>query len=81
VNDSRAFFVPPDGSKEGWSESDEGDGRRDQFIAWLHKHRYSDGSGPLKWVEVRVSDDDLDLAIERHYRSPDADGNTIGELR
>ena len=31
VNGTVTFFIPPDGSKEGWSESDEGDSRREQL--------------------------------------------------
>ena len=67
TNNSRSFLVPPDGSKEGWNESNAGDERRDQFIAYLRSLRYADGSSPLAWVEVRVSDDDNQLKIERSY--------------
>lgn len=66
-NGSQSFFVPPDGSKEGWEESIVGDSRRDVFVAWLLAQRYEDGSSPLQWVEVRVSDDDHDLVIERSH--------------
>ena len=67
INSSRAFFVPPDGSKEGWPESDAADLVRDSFILWLRAQCYEDGSSPLKWIEVIVSDDELELSIERSY--------------
>ncbi|CAB4188127.1 hypothetical protein UFOVP1165_20 [uncultured Caudovirales phage] len=67
-NDSRSFFIPPDGSKEGWDESEDGDMRRDEFVQYLIEQAYEDGSSPLKWVEVRVSDDELDMRIERSHK-------------
>ena len=72
VNGSRSFLVPPDGSKEGWPESDAGDARRAEFIAYLNGTKYEDGSSPLKWVEVRVSDYDHELTIERSHITPDS---------
>jgi len=56
TNGYRSFFVPPDGSKEGWEDSDAGDNRRDAFIAWLeeaYKRRLW-----CTWVEVQFGDDD-----------------------
>jgi hypothetical protein len=45
VNGYRSFIVPPDGSKEGWEESVEGDERRALFLAWMKEsefgYRYS----------------------------------------
>lgn len=35
MNGYASFFVPPDGSKEGWKDSQDGDNERDRFIAWL----------------------------------------------
>lgn len=66
VNGERSFFIPPDGSKEGWEESDAGDVRRDEFIAWLRAQCYEDGSSPLTWVEVQYGDDDLVSKVLRH---------------
>jgi len=65
INMGGTFIIPPDGSKEGWSTSDDGDYRRSQFIAWLETTRYEDGSGPLDWVEIQYGDDDLDTRIVR----------------
>lgn len=58
VNGIRSFFVPPDGSKEGWAESDDGDARRAEFLAWLKGVKHNDGSSPLAWVEVQFADDE-----------------------
>lgn len=46
------FFIAPDGSKEGWEESDAGDRFRDTVIARLRQDDYDDGSSPWAWVEV-----------------------------
>ena len=39
VNSVRAFLVGPDGSKEHWDESDQGDRHRAEFVAWLRTQR------------------------------------------
>ncbi len=57
VNDVRSFFCPPDGSKEGWPESDNGDESRNAFVLWLKAQEYEDGSSPVKWIEVQYGDD------------------------
>lgn len=52
VNGYRSFCIFPDGSKEGWCESYEGNAQRDAFIGWLREQAYEDGSSPLSWAEV-----------------------------
>lgn len=59
------FFVGPDGSKEGWKTSDDGDERRDRFIVWLDMQRHEDGSTSLDWVEVQYGDDNHETCIVR----------------
>lgn len=66
VNGYRTFCVVPDGSKEGWSESDSGDGRRDAFVAYCEGTRYGDGSGPLDWAEVQYGDEERETLVVRH---------------
>lgn len=66
TNGVRAFFIPPDGSKEGWEESDQGNDNRSKFLAALEKFRYDDKSTPLDWVEVQFGDDDGETKIGRH---------------
>lgn len=58
INGYSSFFVPPDGSKEGWDESDVGDSRREKFRDWLDDQRYFDGSSSYGWVEVEYGGDD-----------------------
>lgn len=59
TNDYRSFAVFPDGSKEGWATSDDGDRERTEYIAWLRTQEYDDGSSPLSWALVQFGDDDL----------------------
>ncbi|MDD7813722.1 hypothetical protein PP713_14220 [Mycobacterium sp. CSUR Q5927] len=65
ANEYYSFLVAPDGSKEGWDESDAGDRRRDELIAWLDEQRYEDGSTSLAWVEVQFGDGELHTEIVR----------------
>ena len=70
MNGYFSFMVPPDGSKEGWEESDEGDAARDALVAWLDAKRYEDGSTALDWVEVQFGDDDKESIVTRHSDEP-----------
>ncbi len=47
TNSYSSFFVAPDGSKDGWEESNEGDARRAKFVAYLKSTQ-----GSPYWVEV-----------------------------
>ncbi len=58
VNGYQSFFIPPDGSKERWDASDEGNRRRDEFIKWLKSRK-----ALVDWVEVQFGDDKGILAI------------------
>jgi hypothetical protein len=66
VNHYYTFFVPTDGSKEGWPDSDQGDERRVTFVEWLNHQRYEDQSSPFKWAEVQYGDDERDNRMLRH---------------
>lgn len=75
VNADRSFCVFPDGSKEGWHDSNDGDERRDALVAWLQKNEfvYDDGSSPFAWVEVAYGNDDAKAEVTRdawHHPSP-----------
>ena len=59
INGERSFFIPPDGSKEGWTESDAGDKRRDALIAWLKRHPV------VSWVEVLFADEQAPPTVTR----------------
>jgi len=58
TNGCCTFCIVPDGSKEGWSTSYEGDDARLQFIAWMNHNRHECGSSSLQWVEVFYGNDD-----------------------
>lgn len=70
VNHYGTFLIPPDGSKEGWQTSDEGDHRRDAFVAWLDQQRDEDGGSALDWAEVFYGDDDGESIVVRHTDAP-----------
>ena len=67
TNGQSSFFIAPDGSKEGWATSDNGDNARKEFLDWLQKaDKYCD------YVEVSFGGDD---EHERIVRSKDTDLN------
>lgn len=66
VNFYRTFLIGPDGSKEGWEASDQGDAQRDAYVEWLDSQAYEDGSTALKWAEVQFGDDEGDNLVTRH---------------
>lgn len=52
ANGQCTFFIAPDGSKEGWSPSDNADSARAEFVKWLKNESDCD------FVEVRFGGDD-----------------------
>jgi hypothetical protein len=65
VNGYSTFFIPPDGSKEGWPESDAGDKSRSAFMDWCDAQAYEDGSNSIVAVELRYGDEEKKDMIER----------------
>jgi len=61
TNGYRSFVILPDGSKEGWAESDAGDTARAAFVSWLRDHCMviDDGreSWYVDWVEIEFPGD------------------------
>lgn len=55
MNGTTTFLVCPDGSKEGWEESDAGDAKRAAFLNYLNGQRYEDNSSSLSWVALSYS--------------------------
>lgn len=74
LNGYWSFCVFPDGSKEGWDESDRGDERRDRLIEWMESQRFSDLSSPIAWAEIQYGDDERETLISRH-----SDETAIGD--
>lgn len=66
VNSYQSFFIAPDGSKEGWQPSNEGDKKRELFADWIKNQDYEDGSNSLSFAVFFYGDDDGDAGIEIH---------------
>ena len=81
INGSRSFLVPPDGSKEGWGESDEGDKRRELFKEWLRAQAYEDHSTPLHWVELRYGGDDREAIVEEDCHAALRQANSVSATK
>ena len=52
INGYKSFVLLPDGSKEGWQESDDGDALRFRLMNRLGEDDYEDGSSPWDWVAI-----------------------------
>ena len=69
INGGYSFFIAPDGSKEGWDDSNVCDNARKDFLDWLSKsENYCD------YIEVRFGGDDEHEGITR---SKDTDYNSM----
>lgn len=66
INGYASFTIYPDGSKEGWETSTNGDLARKGIINLLDKFRFCDGSSFLSWVEVQYGDGDRKTKIISH---------------
>jgi hypothetical protein len=65
------FMIIPDGSKEGWPGSDEGDARREAFLAEVRRRAAltlldEDDEWFFDWVEVQYGNDDGITKIVTH---------------
>jgi len=61
ANGQYSFFIAPDGSKEGWETSENGDRAREEFCKWLN----SDPNNHCDYIEVRFGGDDDNNSIIR----------------
>jgi hypothetical protein len=57
INGYCSFLIGPDGSKEGWESSDEGESNRAQWIAWTREIDLA-----VDWAHVSYGGDDPELA-------------------
>ena len=55
INGYCSFFIPPDGSKEGWEDSNDMDVKRERFINFLKMS--SDSDIFCDWVCVMFGDE------------------------
>lgn len=65
INGYCSLFVPPDGSKEGWPDSDNGDIIRREIKNYIKSLAYEDGSNSVQYVEVSY-DEESEVKIESH---------------
>jgi hypothetical protein len=56
------FMIAPDGSKEGWETSRDGDDARERFIRWLNGRTDDE----FEWVELYYGHDDGAAKITNH---------------
>ena len=63
VNSTFTFFIAPDGSKEGWTESDIADDCRQKIADFVNSMAYSDGSNVITFVDVSYSNDDREVLV------------------
>lgn len=67
INAWFSFLIGPDGSKEGWGDSEVGDKNRDQFRTFVESQNDpDDGSNSLKYIEYFYGEDEGKAAIENH---------------
>jgi hypothetical protein len=52
ANNQYSFLIAPDGSKEGWENSNNADIAREKLCRWLHK------KGVCEYIEIRFGGDD-----------------------
>lgn len=62
------FTVVPDGSKEGWNASDEGDSQREKLKEWMNENYENNW---WEWVEVAFGSDDHGARITDHAWTTD----------
>ena len=66
LNGYCSFFIPPDGSKEGWADSERGDENRKKLIEFIETLGHDDGSSSYDYVEVFYGDDEGESKIINH---------------
>lgn len=52
VNSYQSFFIAPDGSQEGWRESNIGDVQRTTFKDWINEQAFEDGSNSIFFLRI-----------------------------
>ena len=71
INGYHSFMIIPDGSKEGWQASADGDAARASWCKWAREarkqHLY------LDWVLVRFGGDEPDRACVEDHSERDAE--------
>ena len=66
INNFSTFFIVPDGSKEGYDASDDGDRIRKMVIELINDDIAEDGSNEIRYVELFYGDDLQEAKIINH---------------
>ena len=61
TNGGAAFFISPDGSKEGWHDSDLGEAARKEFVSWLKTSEAQ--KLYLDWALIVLGGDDGEFSV------------------
>lgn len=77
INGGAAFLISPDGSKEGWEQSEVGKQLRQEFIAYLKGTLARDLW--LDWCLVLVGGDDGEYRVLDSVNGPEEKRTTIAE--
>lgn len=64
INEYYSFLIGPDGSKEGWLESDRGEEKRDDWTNWAQEN---EEDIYIDWIHVSYGGDDPQQAHLINY--------------
>lgn len=68
MNGQQAFLIAPDGSKEGWQDSDDGDAQREAWKSWMRAQEEM----WVDWAHVNFGGDDDDYSTLRDHSGAEA---------
>lgn len=66
INNFCTFYIAPDGSKEGYDASDDGDIIRKSITTLIESYKQADGENPFRYVEIAYGADDNSSQIISH---------------
>jgi hypothetical protein len=66
INNFYTFLICPDGSKEGYDTSDDGDIVRNKICSFIESLQETTGTNPVNYVEVSYGADDGTAKIINH---------------
>ncbi len=67
INNYFTFFIAPDGSKEGYDLSEDGDRVRQKVVELLESYQTTDGTFPVSYAELFYGDDTAPAKILHHH--------------
>ena len=66
VNGYISFIVCPDGSKEGWDSSEQGDKEDSELVDFINEQAYEDGSNSISYIHYFYGEDNRNAGIINH---------------